>query len=268
MINCPTRNVLLSLLLAIPILAQGQARITGYFSSFDRTRIYYESIGEGQPILLIHGFTGTCNDWKNKLLEDSLLNHGFKVILVDLRGNGLSDQPDQPEAYADNAEVRDLIGLIKYLGIRKYVALGYSRGAIILASLMVADKHCQRGVLGGMGPDFTDPQWPRRIGFYNALMDETIPGYDGFREYIAGKGLNPKVLACQQKEQPSPSKASMAKLKQEVLIICGDADSDNGRGADLQKLIPHSVFVEVPGNHFNTAYTEAFAREVLRFLND
>lgn len=266
MIHFLARSVMLSLLLAIPIWVVGQARITGYFSSFDGTRIYYESIGEGKPILLIHGFTGTCNDWKNKLLEDSLLNHGFKVILVDLRGNGLSDQPDQPEAYADNAEVKDLIGLMKYLGIRKYDALGYSRGAIILASLMVADKHCQRGILGGMGPDFTDPQWPRRIGFYKALMDETIPGYDGFREYIAGKGLNPKVLACQQKEQPSPSKASMAKLKQEVLIICGDADRDNGYGGDLQKLIPHSVYVEVPGNHFTTAYTVEFAKEVVRFL--
>ncbi len=266
MMICQIRIVLLSLLLAIPLLTLGQTRITGYYSSFDGTSIYYETVGEGKPILLIHGFTGTCNDWKNKLLEDSLLNHGNKVILVDLRGNGLSDQPDQPEAYADNAEVKDLMGLMKYLGIRKYDALGYSRGSIILASLMVADKHCKRGILGGMGPDFTDPLWPRRIGFYNALMDESIPGYDGFREYIAGKGLNPKVLASQQKEQPSPSKAQLAELKQKVLIICGDADSDNGKGADLQKLIPHSVFIEVPGNHFTTAYTVEFAKEVVLFL--
>jgi pimeloyl-ACP methyl ester carboxylesterase len=259
-------HFLLCLALAMPLLSFSQVRSTGYFSSFDQTRIYYETVGSGQPILLIHGFTGTCNDWKNKLLEDSLLANGFKVILVDLRGNGLSDQPDQPEAYADNAEAKDLMGLMKYLDIPRYDALGYSRGSIILASLLVADKHCKRAVLGGMGADFTDPQWPRRIGFYNALMNESIPGYDDFRAYIAGKGLNPSVLASQQKEQPSPSKASLSGLKQKVLIICGDADSDNGKGTDLQALIPGSMFVEIPGNHFTAAYTVEFAREVVRFL--
>src|SRR5437868_7988321 len=90
-----------------------QGNISGYFSSFDKIKIHYEVMGAGEPILLIHGFTGTCNDWKNKPLYDSLLTSGFKIILVDLRGNGLSDKPDKPEAYAHNAEAKDLFGLMK-----------------------------------------------------------------------------------------------------------------------------------------------------------
>ncbi len=245
-----------------------QDNTSGYFSSFDKTRIHYEIIGNGKPVLLIHGFTGTGNDWKKKPLADSLLANGFKIMLVDLRGNGLSDQPAVPEAYADNAEAKDLMGLMHYLGIKKYDAVGYSRGSIILASLMVLDHHCKRAVMGGMGADFTNPLWPRRIGFYNALMNDSIKGYEDFRKYIAGKGLNPLVLACQQKEQPSTSKEELAKLKQQVLIICGNEDRDNGNGADLQLLIPHSKYVEIKGNHNSSAYTSEFAEKILVFLRE
>lgn len=250
-----------SLLIQIPLLAQTYS--FGYFTSFDNTKIHYEIQGIGKPVLLIHGFTGTCNDWKNKPLTDSLLANGYKLILVDLRGNGLSDIP---EAYANNAEAKDLMGLMKYLHIKKYDAIGYSRGSIILASLLVLDKHCKKAVIGGMGADFTNPIWPRRIGFYNALMNDTISGYDDFRKYIAGKGLNPLVLACQQKEQPSTSKEELSKLKQQVLIICGNQDTDNGKGSELQLLIPNSKYVEITGNHNSSAYTSEFADKIMAFL--
>lgn len=244
-----------------------QNNISGYFSSFDKTKIHYELIGKGKPILLIHGFTGNCNDWKNKPLFDSLLTNGFKIILVDLRGNGLSDKPHIPEAYANNAEAKDLLGLMKFLKIQKYDAIGYSRGSIILASLLILDQNCKRAVMGGMGADFTNPLWPRRISFYNALMNDTIKGYEGFRKYISGKGLNPLVLAYQQKNQPSTSKEELAHLKQKVLIICGNADTDNGKGSDLQLIIPNSKFIEVKGNHNTSAATTEFAQNILFFLH-
>jgi len=259
-------QLLCCLSLFIQFSSFAQDNISGYFSSFDKTKIYYEVIGSGKPILLIHGFTGTSSDWKKKPLADSLLANGFKIILVDLRGNGLSDKPDFPEAYANNAEAKDLIGLMNFLGIKNYDAIGYSRGSIILASLLVLDKNCKRAVMGGMGADFTNPLWPRRIGFYNALMNDTIKGYEGFRKYISDKGLNPLVLACQQKEQPSTSKEELAKLKQQVLIICGDEDVDNGKGSDLQLLVPNSKFIEITGNHNSSAYTPEFAEKILSFL--
>jgi len=216
---------------------------SNYFSSFDNTNIHYQVAGKGEPILLIHGFTNTLNDWIKKPINESLLSNGYQVILVDLRGNGLSDKPTNPEAYANNAEAKDLMGLMQDLQFKSYKAIGYSRGSIILASLLVMDKHCSKAVLGGMGADFTNPNWPRRIGFYNALMHDTIPGYEGFRKYIAEKGLNPLVLASQQKEQPSTSTAKLSKLKQPVLVICGIDDADNGNGKELQEMIPNSRFV-------------------------
>lgn len=245
---------------------QPNAQTSNYFISFDNTKIHYQVAGKGEPILLIHGFTNTLNDWIKKPICDSLLSNGYQVILVDLRGNGLSDKPENPDAYANNAEAKDLMGLMKHLQFKSYKAIGYSRGSIILASLLVMDKHCNKAVLGGMGADFTNPNWPRRIGFYNALMNDSITGYESFRKYIAGKGLNPKVLASQQKEQPSTSTTQLSKLKQSVLVICGIEDTDNGKGEDLQQLIPKAKFVSVPGNHNSASGTKEFASAILNFL--
>lgn len=244
------------------------AQTSNYYSSFDKTKIHYQVAGKGEPILLVHGFTNTLNDWIKKPIYDSLLSNGYQVVLVDLRGNGLSDKPENPDAYANNAEAKDLMGLMKYLQFKSYKAIGYSRGSIILASLLVMDKHCSKAVLGGMGADFTNPNWPRRIGFYNALMNDSIPGYESFRKYIEGKGLNPKVLASQQKEQPSTSTAQLAKLKQSVLVICGLEDTDNGNGQELQQLIPRAQFMSVPGNHNSASATPEFAKAIVAFLQE
>ena len=240
---------------------------SGYFSSFDGVKVWYQVKGGGKPVLLIHGFTGNGSSWKTKPVYDSLLASGFKVIIVDLRGNGQSDKPHTPEAYANDAEAKDLMGLLKYLGIKRYQAIGYSRGSIILARLLVLDKNVTRAVIGGMGADFTNPMWPRRIGLYEALMYDTVKGYDEFRKRIVTSGLDRLALAYQQKEQPSTSKEELSRIKQKVLLLCGDQDEDNGKAQDLQQLIPGSVFVKVPGNHGSAAGTKEFARESVAFLS-
>src|SRR4030095_10842269 len=70
-----------------------QTDSSGYFASFDQVKIWYQVKGKGRPVLLIHGFTGNGSNWKTKPIYDSLIAHGFKVIIADLRGNGSSDKP-------------------------------------------------------------------------------------------------------------------------------------------------------------------------------
>jgi len=64
---------------------------SGYLSSFDGTKIYYEVRGKGKPVLLLHGFIINGNSWKKAALYPDLLNAGYKVIIPDMRGNGKSD---------------------------------------------------------------------------------------------------------------------------------------------------------------------------------
>src|SRR4051812_34077901 len=82
-----------------------------YFTAKDGTHIYYEVQGMGTPVILVHGFMNTGNNWKRTVLYDTLLKTGFKVITLDLRGNGRSDKPHADAAYANDAEAKDIMEL-------------------------------------------------------------------------------------------------------------------------------------------------------------
>ena len=59
-----------------------------FYTSFDGTKIYYEVKGNGYPVILIHGFCGSGEGWKKSILYTNLIKGGYKVITLDLRGNG------------------------------------------------------------------------------------------------------------------------------------------------------------------------------------
>lgn len=239
---------------------------SGYFSSFDNTKIYYESRGNGEPVVLIHGFIVNSSSWKRTALYTDLLNAGYKVILFDLRGNGKSDKPHDSTAYKDDAEAKDIILLLNRLGIKKYTAIGYSRGSIITARLLVLDKRLQAAVMGGMGTDFTNPDWPRRIMFYHALRGDDIPELKPVIENIKKQNLDQVALMWMQRYQPSTGIKTLNKVKQPILVICGDKDSDNGSASDLAKVFKHCSFELVPGNHGSAYHTNEFSGKVISFL--
>jgi pimeloyl-ACP methyl ester carboxylesterase len=237
-----------------------------YYTSTDGIKIYYEVKGTGYPVVLIHGFIVNSQTWKKDALYNDLLAAGYKVILIDLRGNGKSDKPHDCDAFANDAEAKDIMGIVTTLGLKKYTAIGYSRGSIITARLLVLDKRVEKAVMGGMGTDFTNPQWPRRIMFYKALSGEDVPELAGVIKYVNDSHLDKAVLACMQKEQPSTSKEILAKITISVLVICGDKDSDNGNAQELAKLFPASIFAQVPGDHGGAVQTKEFSDTVLHWL--
>ncbi len=262
------RILLCNLLLYFAIRLPGQAdSSSGYFISFDKTRIYFETHGKGKPILLIHGFTSNAETWKKTNLYAELIKNGYKVVLADLRGSGRSDKPHEAKAYAFDAEAKDLIALMKYLKFKLYDALGYSRGSIILSRMMVLDDHINKSILGGMGADFTNPDWPRRDLFYHVLAGDTIvadlkPMLDRIKE----SNLDRMALCNQQKEQPSTSRVELSQVKIPVLVISGDEDKDNGSSLELSKMLRYSTYKTVPGKHSGTQFSVPFAKEVIEFL--
>jgi pimeloyl-ACP methyl ester carboxylesterase len=237
-----------------------------FFISFDSTKIHYEVRGSGRPVLLVHGFIGDGESWKKLPLYDSLIGAGFMVVTLDLRGNGRSGKPHNPEAYAHDAEARDVMGLMDVLKISQYFVVGYSRGSIITARLLVLDKRITKAVMGGIGADFTNPEWPRRIMFYHALMGEPIKELEPMVKRVQAAGLDQLALAYLQKEQPSTSKEELSKITQPVLVIFGDQDTDNGSSKELVKLMPKAVEATVPGDHGGASRTLEFSRKVISFL--
>lgn len=237
-----------------------------YFKSFDGTKIYYEVKGDGDPVLLVHGFIVNGQSWKRTELYKDLLAANYKVIILDQRGNGFSDKPHDSTAYDNDAEAKDIMTLMKLLRIKKYSAVGYSRGSIIVSRLLVLDKKIKKAVMGGMGAEFTNPQWPRRIMFYKALSGENVPELEAMVQNVKKQGLDQQALAYLQRSQPSTSKEDLGKVKQPVLLICGDKDSDNGSAKELADLFKHPTYKIVPGDHGGASRTKEFSTEVISFL--
>ncbi len=238
------------------------------FTSFDGTKIHYQVQGKGKPVVLVHGFIVHSATWPGAPLYQQLLDHGYRVITLDLRGNGKSDRPHQLSAYRQDAEARDIMGLMKHLGIQKYAAVGYSRGAIITARLLVLDPNVKAAVLGGMGAHFTNPDWPRRVAFANAFLGKAPPQpmTAGAMQFARSIGADTLALGYMQEAQPVTSPRELRAVKQPVLVISGDQDSDNGPATELAAMLGNATLATVPGDHNGTLRTEAFAAKVLQFL--
>ena len=237
------------------------------FKTFDGVYIVYNDEGAGEPVLLIHGFINSRKSWDNTQLKKDLLDKGYRVIVPDLRGNGDSGKPQEDKAYKKDAEVKDLILLLNHLNIQSYKAVGYSRGSIVLAKLLTIDKRIEKAVLGGMGIDFTNPQWDRRIMFAKAFDGDVNEETKGAVAYAKSIHADLRSLHLQQKYQPVTSKRKLGKTKINVLVICGDEDSDNGNAKELSDAFSRGILVKVPGEHNGTYKTADFSNEVLRFLD-
>lgn len=239
---------------------------SGYYSSFDGTKIYYKVHGKGKPVVLVHGFIVNSNSWKGAALYNDLIKDGYKVIILDMRGNGRSDKPHNDVSYANDAEAKDIMGLMDFLKIKNYSVVGYSRGSIITSRLLLLDNRIETAVIGGMGTAFTNPEWPRRLMFYHALMGDSVPELKNVVQYIKQQGLDQLALAYLQKEQPSASKEELQKIKQPVLVICGDQDDDREAAKDLAKIFKNSAFATAPGDHNHAASTPEFSKAVISFF--
>jgi pimeloyl-ACP methyl ester carboxylesterase len=113
-------------------------------------KIAYFVQGEGEPVVLIHGWLSSAGI--NWVLPGTsgMLAKEFKVIALDMRGHGLSDKPTEEDAYGQEL-VEDIVRLMDHLKIEKAHIVGYSMGGIVAGNFLV--KHPDRalsGTLGGM----------------------------------------------------------------------------------------------------------------------
>jgi alpha-beta hydrolase superfamily lysophospholipase len=78
------------------------------FRAGDGTELAYRELGEGRPLILLHGFISTAiESWGRPGHAAELAAHGHRVIAPDLRGHGDSTDPDPPEAYPDDVLADD-----------------------------------------------------------------------------------------------------------------------------------------------------------------
>lgn len=90
--------------------------------------------GEGPPLLLLHGFTGSAESWNTFVPQWS---QSYEVITIDLIGHGRTDAPHDPARYSMAHALDDLVALLHILNMPKITLLGYSMGGRLALSLAV-----------------------------------------------------------------------------------------------------------------------------------
>ena len=123
-----------------------------FVTADDGVRIHYEVEGEGQPLVLLHGFSRNLERWREAGYVDRLKGD-YQLVLVDLRGFGQSDKPTTREAYDFRQRVLDVGAVLTDAGIQRAHLLGYSMGAIIgMSAAIYQPQRYASFVLGGASP--------------------------------------------------------------------------------------------------------------------
>lgn len=112
------------------------------YLTVDDTRLYYEDVGDGEPIVFIHGLGSSSRDWFAQVphFEDR-----YRVIRVDLRGHGQSERPSGPYHIAQFA--RDVAVTLRKLDAAPAHVVGLSMGGMVALQLAADAPHLVRSLV-------------------------------------------------------------------------------------------------------------------------
>ena len=123
----------------------------GQTVAINEMQMYYVAHGQGEPLVLLHGYTGSSGDWELFLPD---LAQEYRLIIPDLRGHGRSTNPLSTFTYRQAA--LDVFALLNHLGIDQFKAIGLSGGGNTL--LHMATQQADR--VGAMA--LVSAVWARR----------------------------------------------------------------------------------------------------------
>ncbi|HEX7973039.1 MAG TPA: alpha/beta hydrolase [Anaerolineales bacterium] len=253
----------------------------------------YTSVGEGIPVILIHGIAASLYDWDG--LTPSLASSGYRTIAVDLPGHGDSAKPDSPQLYHSQSVYTELEDWIDSLGLEQAPYLiGHSMGGYIglkfglrhpdsLRGLVLLDPFYSPSQLSsimrllnkrpGLGARALRavPEWLIHVAMF---LDPTNPG--GFssatrRRTVADlKRASPYIFHTTRTVRDlSPQ---LPALKAKTLVIWGDKDLTLRPASFLHlvHMLPHAAGRSIPGcgHQPHIAHPDLVASMVLEFLQE
>jgi pimeloyl-ACP methyl ester carboxylesterase len=230
--------------------------------------------GQGDPILLIHGFASNhAVNWVNTLWVKTLTRAGYRVVAFDNRGHGQSEKLYDPEAYNSYRMAEDGVRLLDHLGIGRADVMGYSMGARITAHMaLTAPERMRSMLLGGLGIHLIEGVG-LPLGIADAmevpsLDDLTDPMQRMFRAFAQQTGSDLKALAaCIRGTRQVLTEDEVASITLPTLVSVGTKDDVSGSGPALARLIPNATALDIPGRDHNLAVGDKVHKQgVLDFL--
>lgn len=169
--------------------------------------LYTRDTGGGEPLLLLHGFTGSGDDWQHVFAEPLA---GFRVIAPDLPGHGRSENVRADFKFADVA--RDVFDVLDRLHIERVSAIGMSAGANTLLHMATQQPHRITAMIHVSGT----PRFPEQArAIMRSMTEATMPNANHLR-YIRA--------FADDREDMNFTTASLATITARTLIVHGDRD--------------------------------------------
>lgn len=254
-----------------------------------------EVCGKGHPVVLLHGFTGSLDNWKTFV---SMWKSRFTLILVDIIGHGKSEAPADYKRYSMENVVADLACLLDALKVEKTHLVGYSMGGRLALSFAVTyPDRLKKIVLESTSPGLqTEKEREARRKNDEALANkleklgiekfvdewEDIPLFSSQKSLASERLLrlreqrllnNPFGLANSLRGMGTGAQPSwwseLAKINHPTLLLCGELDKKFCEIAEkVCTLMPHSTIKKVKdaGHAIHVEKPKFFGKIVSEFL--
>jgi len=265
--------------LSICFKTNGQVKVnpSGKFFNYNGIKIYYQDIGNGEPLLLLHHFFGTADEWKPYVEPYS---KQFRTIAIDMIGHGRSDIYKRDEinfTHSDYAQI--IIALLDSLKLNKVNAIGASSGGMTLLYLNTIQPERFKSVIT-IGAQI----------YYSKHTREWITktGLNQFMEWAKEHGPEKQELLARQfwelrkfyrdssftlYRDPSFTPDILNTFMAKWLVVQGDNDEavPLQRAIEMHQYIPNSRLWIVPNGghlpHLNPDNQSDFLKRSLEFLN-
>ena len=241
------------------------------FQTSDGTRLAVHEVGEGRPLLLLHGFfSDAATNWIRYGHAALLANEGYRVIMPDLRAHGESDKPHDPALYPKDILADDALAIVAHLGLIDYDLGGYSLGARTVARMLVHGATPGRVILSGMGFEGLT-NTAHRADHFRHILDHIGEHPKGSPEWMAEaflKTTGGDAVALRQITETfvDTSEAALRGFGPPIAVICGAEDQDNGSAEKLASILPQGEMITVPGNHMSAVIKPELGAAMVAFL--
>ena len=241
--------VLLVILLATPITAladtitYGSNAEAGQYVELNGIKMYHETYGSGDPVLVIHGNGQSIADMHYQV---SHFADKYRVIVADTRGHGKSGLGTDHLTYIQIME--DYNALLEHLGLTGANVIGWSDGGIVALLLAIhhPDKVNKMATMGAnLRPDGSavDPNVGEVLQPLSEMFDEMIASKDASADWQLQRQLMDLLMT-----QPDIPIESVQKIEAPVLVMAGDKDIIRAQHSfEIFENLPNAHLAILPG---------------------